>query len=761
MKKAVCFFAHCWDDDDKLLHYLKAEVERKSQNRVEVILDKTSFLVSDNFLKCEEQLISCDTVAVFFTPAYKTVVTSEQTHRGVYREYKHISSIFSHSERKIIPLLKSGDKSSSIPALFENNIYKDISTVSLVDNKKTGKTTITHKDRAEVNNLVSLIIKRTEEIAKFREFQFDNDIEKYENILYMQNANGKLPMKCMVRVAAYDSIIAQTNMFVVGRKGSGKSTLFEVLQKYNIELFSNRYKSLKPINADAINMGSLYTVFKKYVSDFDIIDQNRILSLFWETFIIFYTMYIIGLEEENHQILDTERRRIFKKVTNKLKKALNIDSFNTERICEGLYIMAVEKVDDFLSEGIFEYATTESLLASITLHTSSTKLMRRFFGNKAYNDFVCELSTCRKIILFALDGFDYVSEDFRMDTKHMLRQRGDSSIKTEGLFRAHFSRLFYRSLMTSISEIKNKGSVLSNVLHFCIVLPKDRLDEIESVHRDMSKTKLISLDWDAINLLEMLVLRLEYIGEIEFDEKKDLMDRFEYAMKKNLPTIPEQIHFEINGINKSMDIMQYLLSLSIWRPRDILVHFSHLFEIDKKTKALLQKRVSNDVIKQTLTGATDKIIKLEFIKEYENVFLNISSVLRELHGSDFVSPANIFQEKLSEIDFITSFDIDCSKTINKISVLYELGLIGLLFTEKFRISNGLSFRYCYIFNAGLKPIELIKRGFEPDMYEIDFVFNPMFIKYLSLNMNTNDLVGAFGWEYLQQNHQMRTTLARF
>jgi len=717
-------------------------------------------MVSDDLLKREKQLIHCDTVVVFFTPAYNDVLKSKKETRGVYREYEHISNIFSESEKKIIPILQRGDKKSSIPELFDTTLYKDLSNTTLVKDKRSGVMTVASKDKAMMTNLVSTIIKRTEDMFSLRQYNRSDEVEDevaiYENLLNMNKANGTLPKDCMIKVDAYDSITTQSCFFVVGRKGSGKSTLFEMLEKYNASLFMSRYKTLIPVQADVLDMNSLYSVFQRHQVDFDVINPNKILSIFWETFITLYTIYIIGIEEENHQILDEQRRKVFIKIINKLKKALNISSFDEDTICEGLYALAIEKIDDFLRRDIFAYANTEALLASITANTSSKKLLETLFGRKIYNDFLTELYACKKKILFSLDGFDYASEDFRRATTEILKQN-DIASTNEASLRTLFSKMFYRSLMTSIEGIKGRNNALSHVLNFCVVFPKDRIDEIESIHRDVSKAKFATLDWDGYNLLEMLVLRLEYLGRISNPDEKDLLVRFRVAMNEILPTIPQTVNLEISGINRSIDLVQYLLSLSIWRPRDILLHFAYLFRVDTKTKELQQQKASNEIIKETLVNTTEKIIRQEFIKEYENAFRNISDVLRKLSNLDLIMSSEDFCEKLSKIPFSTTYDIDCSKTDNKISILYELGVVGLLVPERIRVINGLSSRYCYVFNAGVKPIDLVRHSYGINSCEVQYIFNPMFGKFLSLNMNASEIIGDFGWEYLKRNHIMRAT----
>lgn len=88
--KSVCYFSYCWDNSTEIMEYLKAEVENRSNGKVQVIFDRKSFLCSEDFIKREKEIISCDSVVIFFSPEYKKIITDRDIQRGVYREYQLI-----------------------------------------------------------------------------------------------------------------------------------------------------------------------------------------------------------------------------------------------------------------------------------------------------------------------------------------------------------------------------------------------------------------------------------------------------------------------------------------------------------------------------------------------------------------------------------------------------------------------------------------------------------------------------------------------
>lgn len=90
--KSTCYFSYCWDNSTEIMEYLKKEVEKKSGGKVQVIFDKKSFMCSEDFIKREKEIISCDSVVVFFSPEYKKIIDKGDITRGVYREYQLIKS---------------------------------------------------------------------------------------------------------------------------------------------------------------------------------------------------------------------------------------------------------------------------------------------------------------------------------------------------------------------------------------------------------------------------------------------------------------------------------------------------------------------------------------------------------------------------------------------------------------------------------------------------------------------------------------------
>ena len=409
----------------------------------------------------------------------------------------------------------------------------------------------------------------------------------------------------------------------------------------------------------------MYSVLEKYKDDRRLFSRSKMLQLFWNVYIYLCGIYIVCLEEEECNIND-DRQPIFHQVGNKLKRIFNINSFEEDNIQETIFTQCVTFFEEFISKYIIDYATPEAFEASMVANFTVQNVFRKFLGKKLFSNFQLAIARCKKRIMIALDGFDTLSEDFRIETNFLLQKENEKD-RIEGEKRAEFERLFYRSMVRAVEIMKCSKDPLVQDIHFCIVLPKDRLDQIETADRDISKVNFTDLSWDAIELLEVVVLRLEYIFSIPHRSDMDLWERLSVIMKKHLPAIPEEVGIEINGAVINIPLFEYLLRVSFWRPRDILKYYALLYNANQNMANPEANKIDMQTIKLIINNKADDIIKTEFLYEYDKVFLNISKVLLEFNGKNIILTGKELFDVLSKVSFITTFAFDCEQILNKIS----------------------------------------------------------------------------------------------
>ena len=751
--RARCFFSYCWTNAPMdLILLLQKRIEDNEYTNIEVILDKKSFRVTEDLRKSENKLIDCDTTVVFYTPEYKKAIEKADIESGVYREYLKIREILRNEENKVVLVLLRGDKYLSVPSDLKYRHYIDISNIELLEKKN--KKVVKNSDKSTINNLASLIINKTEKLYDARNDKFDSNDQKIDELLFLTTANDKLPKECMVELDIYSSIMSQRNYLIIGRKGSGKSTLVEVIKRFDPMRFSEKYKAIRPIFAETFRMEYLFKIINKYKLDFEILKVSKIINLFWEAYISLNSIYIVCIEEKHNNIQD-DRKFIIRRVSLYIMQKLKIKDLEEEGVPEAIFTVCVELLDKFLNENILYFSSPEDdvFLSSIIANFSTKNILATFFGSKMLSDITYVLNKCTKKIMIALDGFDTDSEDFRRTTYYLF----SSSVyeeNQEAKRRLEFEGLFFRCLVNVVYEIKRSLKPIFKLLDFCVILPKDRYDHIKAIDRDIDKKNIASLEWSAYNLMKLIVLRFENIFNIS-PVDMNIRQRYLNIMNVYFPAIPSFVHIEIDGIVKEIDLFVYILRLTFWRPRDILVYYSKLYELSEANKKdKIMRVIDDETIKDKLNKKTADIIEKQFIGEYKNVFENIENVLHSFTESTIVINPKEFSNKLACIEFITRLNFE-NKLLDKISLLYELGVIGLYINNDIMSKRGIKTNSCFVFNEGLAPLDLIKTNFNFEDNRIKFVFNPIFFKYLALQPNTSDLICNFSWEYIVNNHQRR------
>lgn len=214
--------------------------------------------------------------------------------------------------------------------------------------------------------------------------------------------------------------------------------------------------------------------------------------------------------------------------------------------------------------------------------------------------------------------------------------------------------LFFYS---SIDEFKSNDIGIMERVTFCIIIPQDRVDQICLVDRDYSKRHFYHLSWDAMELLSLILLRFKLMFNFELDlsQEQDLEKTFKWAMNKYLPSIPTEVEIDVgNGVIRKMELYQYILRNSFWRPRDVIKHFSVLIDANEKA----QRRstcIDNVTLKDLLYKVTDDIITSEFYFEYDKVIYNISDFLYRFRNQEIIMSVEKVVEIIQAFKFEGAF----------------------------------------------------------------------------------------------------------
>lgn len=776
MKRPTCFFCYSWDEDEdyKILDFLKKKIEEES--RVKVTLDRHSYTYNSNIKEKIKEIESHNIVVIFLTPELKGILLSPKTdkERTIRKEYEKIQAMYEKNPSLIFPVILRGNRETAIFSPYEDNICPYIMEFI---SKKQGKNGIEYyikkDDRTMYHKFIDDIVGQTQLNFNMSLPEYSSTLETIRKLFWLKNTE-ELPESCLVKFQVYIDIMAQKYYFVAGRKGAGKSTFITNFKNIDSLGFNNHYKQMVPIKAEVFKHEHAYLelILRNY-KDASIMEPYKLLNIFWQVYFILQTILTIGIEMEDHHIKKSDTRyRSFQKVVNKLKTMLNLKdssrgkylSFKTESVPGALFTLAVDEVAKHYSYAI-EQAHPDAIYASFNVNMRTDFILEHIFSRNALLNFTDALDKCDKKIIISVDGFDMRSEQFRETTQKMKKESIEYQMRTV------YEKEFYTSLIDVVCKFKRNEyvspliGIFSEYMDFCIVLPRDRYDQIISSDRDSAKKNFYSLTWDAYELLELCVKRLEYLiikidSNITIDKNLDYYQRWENALNF-FPQLPKVVDINVKGNSVGISLFNYLLRCSLWRPRDLITILcdllSYITEIDtnQNIKIIGNKgEFSQEMFKRSIKHSSTDILNKEVIGEYKNVFRNLEEVLLNFMDCDIIQDTYIFMRKLSEIKFDASFVYDMSEVKNKLGVLYQLGLIGLYYDKDVAEAHHYVHKICFAFNAGLAPLT----DFYNDDYKISkakVIFNPIFSDKLRLKFNTTELLCNWTKEEIKDFHNAK------
>ena len=778
MKTPTCFFCYAWGNEERYnkLDFLRKYIEERSNNRIKVILDRHTYKDNEDFNILRDRIRSYDLIVVFFTPDFKKIIldpdANKNKDREVLKEYGIIEERNAEDGNSVFPVIFEGDKKASLLDLFKNRNVRTFESFNLSLNEK--KRFFVPKGRLKLfNAFVGKIINTTLHNNEDKSEEYQTSQEALDKLFGLTD-NAAIPYSCLVTQDLYNQIRRQSCFFVAGRKGSGKSTFIHNFREMDRKHFDEHYKKMIPISAEAFQHENAYGILvARRQNDRDVIEPHTLLCLFWQIYFALHCMVIIRAEIEDQVITEDDHRfAIFNRISKKFMKKIGLrtgpksyDSVTGSDVPRLVFMAAAEMIDRRFDTALDDISEDELLMTSFSGKFTLSGILEKEFSRKDLNEFLSALAQCEKKILIALDGFDTHSEDFRIETSRI-------SGSDEHRLRVEYEELFFRSLLEVVTRFKNRntndrvGDSFGELVDFCIVLPKDRYDLIGETDRDIIKKNFGTLSWSAQELLELLTKRMEYlITTIEPTAKIDV--EADYTVRMNnafefFDGLPTAISMDVDGNTITMPLFNYILRSSFWRPRDVISNLSkimgQMMRLSDGKWHSDHEGLTEEDIKLSIKTNADRIIEKEFIGEYKYVFRNIKDVLNSFQGMDEQVSVKVFRDKIRGIRFDTAFSYDMNSTENKMQVLYQLGVIGLIWNKKIAEHQHYLHHVCFEFNEGMTPFEdFLKYKIQNDN-DVLVVFNPLFGRRLMLNYNTKELIGNWDTAYIRKNHINKETI---
>lgn len=790
MGKAQCFVSYCSEDTkakevELIIGYLEKLAKKKSY-AVDFLFDK-NLSVGNDLNKFMDRIKTVDSVIVICSPAYKK--RSENTNgtyntTGVYKETLLIKQRLDELDR-LSKDLRNPDRDNL--EMFNNRYFEVFPLVLKMKGRKSSNSVpdfLTHLVRQKINDMIidvgafenkeqnnktalssykevfmDIIIKSSIINAKKSKWSDMSKKDLLEKLVYNHKAEyaPTLDSALFVQTYYYDQIHTQDSYFLIGRKGSGKTTAKQYFYSSN----ADEYKGVIDLQVNKIGIENIFNYLVLAPYDGNINLSNEIENIFsyetvyrfiWYLYIYLYSFYLIASEciREKRYISDKQRKD-FGPIITYIKRIL-IKMHPADKWTNGvdisgiLYSHAMERVVNFCNQIIERSRDNEYFVPDIRAQFNCKTLLNTVIGEKKIKSFYRGISDCNKKILLTVDGFEDAFDTFRQGTMSV-----DYETKRK---RGIFQIRWISELMELTHDMKGTGQdPLFNLIQVCFMIPKDQFIEILSFNRDRYKynTKFCEICWSGIELAIMIRKRLEIIEEVDLSKVGKTPDIIlDEVITKAFPDMPRQIVVKTKGgITYNVPIFLYMLRYSFWRPRDLLL------ELYLMLKILYNHNKSGCPINEATIKAAIKMgsistVASEFYSEFRILWNDIKDNIEQFKNTKIV----LEKDELRSIIMSSKFQIRLSLNDEiiedfeeKVRFLYEIGFLGILVDESYRSKYQMVTNQGFSFSEGMKCIKGVNTD---DFANCHYLINPAFIETLNLDVNTEEYIGILRWEQLKE-----------
>jgi len=775
--KSSCFISYCHQDTDRdEINFLVEKLKSNSRKTTDIFYDQ-DIGIGKRFKNFMQLLDVVDLVIMICTPKFKEKAEKPDSQSGVGYEYSLIKTRYFQilKEKKetpneflidrttnpfeVMPVVLKGNFDSSIPLDFIDNNAIDMTYYKLISkNSKRGekiriipKNTVTHFEN-DLSKIIDTLkanhglkqesykkrIQTTYDKLKmdrlFRDTKADFSNPKYS----MENYESTL----FVRTHVYRQIENQSAYILVGRKGSGKSAITQVLPLRSIR-HGNQYFAVVDIYANRdINLNVLYSfVNREFVSDTKNVFQR--LKCFKFGWALFFRICLMDLIVK-HEVTNSKNK--VRLITHFIEDINKMQSSVTTQNKSGFFTYSFTSIQRYMNFCISRARHLEEFFNSdIESQFNFSGFIDFTIGKSTNIELEKYLEHFPQKFLITFDGFDTEIERFREQ---------ESFYENDSLFqKVSFEIDWLHSLLllvNDIKQLKTGNEILDDKLDFCLTIPNHRYLEILNADVDSYRfqNRRKNLVWSGIELLIFLRKRLAVLANYEIKNKSTTpWDAYEEVMKECFPSIPQIVEFEFNGRPINLNLFFYVLRHTFWRPRDILLYFAHIITLCEDCKQNGHE-ISHEAIRTTIANLTFEIIKDDFKNEYKGVLRNLDDILNVFIKSNQILAFQDVEDKLYKVDFefvVVQNDEIKSDVVFKIKFLYKIGFFGILVNQDIKDKYNLFSDHIFIFNEGCK---LLKKVNKETLKEYNFIIHPIFCEYLELTTKNNEFISEYSKNYI-------------
>ncbi len=777
MRKSKCFISYCHDDvNSQEIEFLLNLLEHNTKKHTEFIIDYR-LQIGKEFKDFMNLLDTVDLVIMICTPKYKLKTESNDKSSGVGYEYEIIRRRYEHirkesktiqseylSDRQnnffeVLPVILKGNL-DSIPIEFSGNRAIDLSYLKIrKSHSKLGQEhpTITKRIakvlETDIDTIITTLnsIHTTKQKSYELEIRNNYDILKFEPLFKDTKADFQNPRfskerfedRLFVRTHVYKQIENQSAYFLIGRKGSGKSAITQILPLRDSN-FESSYLGVVDIYANRdMNFNILYSLInKEFLSDTkNVFNRLVCFKYAWALFLRICIMDVV-ISTSEKSLHNTSKLKRIDFFLNELNKKQPITEKNSRKASYFTYSFnAILRYTKYCISNARRQE--EYFLSDIQSQFNINSFIEFSLGADVNRDLGDYLEFIPKKILVTFDGFDTEIEQFR--------EQGQFWEEDSIVEKVSFEIDWLHSLLILVNDIKQMKTgkeILDSKLDFCLTIPNHRY--IEILRNDIDSYRFQgrrkNLIWTGVELLIFVRKRLEVLAN--YRTKNGVpFDRYDEVIGSAFPYVPKTINFIFNGKPINIDLFLYVLRHTFWRPRDILLYYSHLLVICQDAKQNGYK-ISSESIRTSIANLTFDIIKADFLNEYRGTVRNINDIVNSFHGSTQVLPFESVSYILHRLKFefvmINNENI-CDDLVSKIKFLYQIGFIGVQANKDLIEKFNLYSEHIFIFNEGCK---ILKNANIEKLKYCNFIIHPIFCEFLELSTKGNEFIFDYSREYI-------------
>ena len=699
-RKPSCFVSYSYEDIDRAtLEYFAFLIREKSDDAYEILLD-TELPYGNDFQEFMNRLNSeVNAVILMLTPSYKRKILERQG--GVYEEYKRIMNRYHQVQEE----KRNGKKSGEIegyftlfPVLFsgtyETSMPPDISSIKTLEMTGLRVTRDTSGDfqipayiaRKYIPEILK-IVSSLQVITALKSRSFDKLYSEYFKRLFLElkadwdnprDIHHQYRESLFVKTFAYNKVDSQAVYFLIGRKGSGKTTITDAMAQRN----RKRYLGHVPIIADQFNLEIPYYLFDSERIRADTrstFPREKCFMFAWEAFLFLCCVKVLVEAAKDRQLTDYQIEFV-EPLKEFLRRVQGKDAGSGMQIVP-LFIYCFSSLTRYLEECITNARDEEEFFFSdLQSAFRRDRFLHFVLPENVVESLLTIFSTLRRKFLVTLDGFDSAFDLFRRQSLY---------VKKDLEKKAQFEHDWLRSFLQLVLRIKQggrRGGSLADRMEFCVTVPQDRFFEVVESERDSYQyhNRFSELKWSGIELAILLRKRLEELLQVSTDKNSRPEERLEHLMRAHFRHVPFNIEFDFNGHHYSMPLFMYVLRHTFWRPRDALLYYAQIIAVAESIRKK-GDRLSAAVIRHTIKDVTKSVIKSEFINEFESTVVNIKEIVVAFQGATQLLTCDEIGLRVEEIDFgfatgqKSGVDLEA-----KIDFLYRIGFLGVVADESLR-----------------------------------------------------------------------------